>query len=116
MHAPKIFKEDCRINWQRSLKEIHDHIRGLSPYPAAHTELINEDNKAFSLKIFQSEKEFCSHGLPAGNIDTDSKTYVKVAVKDGFLFIKDLQLAGKKRMSVSEFLRGFPINSHWKAL
>lgn len=116
MHAPKIFKEDCRINWKSSLKEIHDHIRGLSPYPAAHTELINEDNKAFSLKVFRSEKEECRHDQPEGKIITDSKTHIKVAVKDGFLIINDLQLAGKKRMSASEFLRGFPLNSNWKVL
>jgi methionyl-tRNA formyltransferase len=115
-HAPKIFKEDCKINWQAPLKEIHDHIRGLSPYPAAFTDLISGDNKTYSLKIFQAEREDAAHQFPIGSILTDSKTYLKVAVKDGFLKISDLQLAGKKRMPVNEFLRGFQISKDWKTL
>lgn len=115
-HAPKIFKDDCRINWQLSLREIHDHIRGLSPYPAAYTEFISTDTQAYSLKIYLSEKEETSHSYPAGSVLSDGKTYLKVAVKDGFLNIKELQLAGKKRMAASEFLRGFQIGIDWKAL
>jgi methionyl-tRNA formyltransferase len=115
-HAPKIFREDCRISWQGSLREIHDHIRGLSPYPAAFTELISTDDKALSLKIFLTEKEYGTHDHRIGSIITDSKTYVKVAVKDGLLNVTDLQLAGKKRMPVSEFLRGFQIGKGWKVL
>jgi methionyl-tRNA formyltransferase len=115
-HAPKIFKDDCRINWQRSLNEVHDHIRGLSPYPAAFTEFISPDNKAHSVKIFRTLKEEAAHRLPAGSAVTDSKTYINIAVRDGFLQISELQLAGKKRLSVTEFLRGFPMTGNWKAL
>lgn len=115
-HAPKIFKEDCRINWQNTARKIHDHIRGLSPYPAAFTELVAPDGKSHSLKIFLTEKEISDHSLAAGSIVTDSKTFIKVAVKDGFLGILDLQLAGKKRLAVTEFLRGFQINNDWKVI
>jgi len=115
-HAPKIFKEDCRINWDHSLDEIHNMVRGLSPYPAAFTDLISEDQKVFALKIFKTEKEKTAHSYPVRSIHTDSKTYMKVAVKGGFLTITELQLAGKKRMSVHEFLRGFQINNSWKVL
>lgn len=115
-HAPKIFKEDCKINWQHEVAQIHNMIRGLSPYPAAFTELVSEDNKSHSLKIFKTLIEKASHTIPIGNIQTDSKTFIKVAVKDGFLSILELQLAGKKRMSVHEFLRGFQISNSWKVL
>jgi methionyl-tRNA formyltransferase len=113
-HAPKIFKEDCRINWQKPMKEIHDHIRGLSPYPAAFTELISPDDKTYSIKIFKTETERSDHRETIGSIQTDSKTYIKVAVKDGLINITDLQLPGKKRLAVSELLRGFQLNNSWK--
>jgi len=115
-HAPKIFKEDCRISWQDKVDRIHNQVRGLSPYPAAFTELISTDDKPVSMKIFESEKETGSHNYPAGSILSDSKTYLKVAAADGFITIKELQLAGKKRMPVTEFLRGFQIGKGWKAL
>ncbi|MCW3071813.1 MAG: methionyl-tRNA formyltransferase [Bacteroidetes bacterium] len=115
-HAPKIFKEDCRINWQDTVDRIHNQVRGLSPYPAAYTELISTDDKPVSMKVFHTEKESGSHGQPVGSILSDSKTYLKVAAKDGFIKITELQLAGKKRMPVSEFLRGFQIGKGWKAL
>jgi methionyl-tRNA formyltransferase len=115
-HAPKIFKEDCKINWHRSVAEIHDHIRGLSPYPTAYTELISPEGKGQTIKIFKTEKENADHSYAIGSIQTDSKTYLKVAVKDGFISILDLQLAGKKRLMVTEFLRGSQINNHWKVL
>lgn len=113
-HAPKIFKEDCRINWHQSVLNIHNQIRGLSPFPAAFTELVAPDNKVYSLKIFKSKIEHSEHNFPVNAILTDSKTILKVAVNDGFLIIEDLQLAGKKRMPVHDFLRGFPISNGWK--
>jgi len=126
-HAPKIFKEDCRIRWDKTLEEIHNMIRGLSPYPAAYCALtappepagyqeVPKTGQEYSLKIFRTEKEFTIHHHPVGSIDTDLKSYIKVAVKDGFIHILELQLAGKKRMSVPEFLRGFQINNGWKVL
>ncbi|MBA3706279.1 MAG: methionyl-tRNA formyltransferase, partial [Bacteroidetes bacterium] len=113
-HAPKIFKEDCRIDWNKSLNDIHNLIRGLSPYPAAYATLTSPDGKTFPIKIFRTEKEINSHSYPINSVITDSKTFLKIAVNGGFISINDLQLAGKKRMSINEFLRGFPVDNNWK--
>ena len=105
--APKIFKETCRIDWNKGVKGVYDHVRGLSPYPAAWTELCAEEGKPQVLKIYETEKIFAEHHLPVGMVDTDQKTYFRIAVKDGFVNLLSLQLAGKKRMEVSDFLRGY---------
>ena len=105
--APKIFKETCRIDWNQPVKNIYDFVRGLSPYPAAWTELISEDGKRLALKIYQAEKRPAEHNFPVGSIHTDHKSYIDVAVKDGFLRLRSLQLAGKKRMNITDFLNGF---------
>lgn len=104
--APKIFKETCRIDWSKGVKRVYDFIRGLSPYPAAWTEL-SVDDKVLELKIFAASKEFCTHQQTVGTVLTDHKSYIKVALEDGFLNILTLQLSGKKRMEVTDFLRGF---------
>ncbi|MGQ0829061.1 MAG: methionyl-tRNA formyltransferase [Bacteroidota bacterium] len=113
-HAPKIFKEDCKIDWNKHTADVHDFIRGLSPYPTAFTTLLAPDGKIFPIKIFKSEKEFITHSYPINTIITDSKIYLKITLSDGIISITDLQLAGKKRMPINEFLRGFPMNSDWK--
>lgn len=105
--APKIFKDTCRIDWTKGVKAVYDFVRGLSPYPAAWTELVNVDDSSQVLKIFQTEKNFFSHGEKIGTVSTDGKTYLRVALSDGYLNILSLQLAGKKRMPVADFLRGF---------
>ena len=105
--APKIFKETCRIDWNKGVKGVYDHVRGLSPYPAAWTELCAEEGKPQVLKIYETEKIFAEHHLPVGMVDTDQKTYFRIAVKDGFVNLLSLQLAGKKRMEVGDFLRGY---------
>lgn len=106
--APKIFKEDCKIDWTKDINSIHNLIRGLSPYPASWTELLpKEEGKAIGLKIFGTEKEVIQHSEPIGSISTDGKQYLKVAVDGGYVSIKTLQQAGKKRMKVEDFLRGF---------
>ena len=105
--APKIFKDTCRIDWTKGVKAVYDFVRGLSPYPAAWTELVNVDGSSQVLKIFQTEKNFFSHGEKIGAVSTDGKTYLRVALSDGYLNILSLQLAGKKRMPVADFLRGF---------
>lgn len=112
--APKIFKEDCRIDWSRDLSEIHNKIRGLSPYPAAFTDLISPERKIVPLKIFISTKEEITHQSAITSVLTDSKSYIKIAVESGYICIDELQVAGKKRMAVSEFLRGFQLNNDWK--
>ena len=113
-HAPKIFKDDCKIDWNKSATDIHNFIRGLSPYPTAFSTFCSPDNKIVSVKIFKTEKEIKTHSYPLNSIITDSKTYLKIAVKDGFISIFDLQLAGKKRLTVAELLRGFPMNNEWR--
>lgn len=105
--APKIFKETCRIDWNKGVKSVYDFIRGLSPYPAAWTELCQEGVAPVMLIIFETRKEFVAHTLAPGTIVTDHKTYFKIASTDGYVDIQSLQLAGKKRMSVADFLRGY---------
>jgi methionyl-tRNA formyltransferase len=102
VHAPKIFTETCKINWNKTVDEVHNLIRGLSPYPAAFTEL---DGK--KLKIYKSEKEYSDPSIPPGDYDTDSKTYLKFACINGYIIVKELQLEGKKKLLVEEFLRGY---------
>ncbi|MDO4950263.1 MAG: methionyl-tRNA formyltransferase [Bacteroidales bacterium] len=106
--APKIFKETCRIDWSKGIKRVHDFVRGLSPYPAAWTELTNEKGEHLTLKIYKTAMESASSALhPTGTIVTDNKTYLCIALPDGYIHVKSLQLAGKKRMDVADFLRGF---------
>lgn len=104
--APKIFKDTCRIDWNQSLKKIYDFIRGLSPYPAAWTEVVAGDGSRTALKVYQTEKHPASHNLATGTIVTDAKTYIDVAVEDGYIRLLTLQLAGKKRLGVKDFLNG----------
>ena len=105
--APKIFKETCRIDWNKGVKGVYDHVRGLSHYPAAWTELCVPEGSRQVLKIYETEKQFVEHTLPVGMVDTDGKTYFRIAVKDGYVNLLSIQLAGKKRMSVGDFLRGY---------
>lgn len=100
-HAPKIFTETARINWEDPAKKIYNLIRGLSPYPAAFTDF--QDKK---LKIFKAEVEAVAHHKPTGTYETDHKQFLKFACSDGFISIKELQLEGKKRLGIEEFLRG----------
>ncbi len=100
-HAPKIFKEDCIVDWSRTVEENYNFIRGLSPYPTAWTKL-----GKLTLKIFWAEKKF-TEPAKTGAIETDNKTYLKVSCSNGWLSLKDIQLEGKKRMGIEEFLRGF---------
>lgn len=105
--APKIFKDTCRIDWSKGVKAVYDFIRGLSPYPAAWTEMVGVDGAAQVLKIFQTRKVFAVHHDEVGHVTTDGKSFLRVALVDGYLEVLSLQLAGKKRMSVEDFLRGF---------
>lgn len=105
--APKIFKDTCRINWNQPVKKIYDFIRGLSPYPAAWTELIGPDSKPQTLKIYESEKILEDHDLPVGTIRTNGKNELDIAVTDGFLRLHSIQIAGKKKMNVRDFLNGY---------
>lgn len=105
--APKIFKETCRIDWGKNVNQVHNHIRGLSPYPAAWSELYSEDKEPLSVKIYASEKVTTKNNLLAGHIDTDNKTYLHIACGDGYINVTELQLPGKKAMKADELLRGY---------
>lgn len=107
IHAPKLFKETCKINWNNPAEKIYNLIRGLSPYPAAFTEFVDKNNQTLGVKIFTSEIEETKHTCQAGDVKSDGKTYLKVACNNGYIHIKELQMAGKKRMFVEDFLRGF---------
>ena len=105
--APKIFKDTCRIDWNQPMKRIYDFIRGLSPYPAAWTELVAPDGKHLALKVYQTEKRPAEHSFRVGSIHSDGKSYVDIAVEGGYIRLLSLQLAGKKRIPVHDFLNGF---------
>lgn len=104
-HAPKIFTDTCKIDWNKPIAEIHNLIRGLSPFPAAFTHL---DGKLF--KIYRAEKESASPAIQPGTHTTDQKTYLKFAAPDGYIQVTELQLEGKKKMKIEDFLRGYRIN------
>lgn len=101
-HAPKLFTETCNIDWNDTCEHIFNLIRGLSPYPGALTKL---DNK--TLKIFSSSKEIIKHENQIGHVLTDEKSYLKFACANGYIQVTDLQLEGKKRMLIADFLRGY---------
>lgn len=101
-HAPKIFTETCMIDWNKSADAIYNLIRGLSPYPSAFT-YVNEKK----LKIFVAEKEIINHRNSPGELMSDHKSFLKFACNNGYISVKELQLEGKKKMKVEDFLRGW---------
>ena len=122
--APKIFKETCRIDWNQPVKKVYDFIRGLSPYPAAWSELVSPEGEVVVVKIFETEKYIRNEGkrcrnsrgcfCKVGSIETDGKKYIKVAVPGGFVSVLSLQLPGKKRLKTDELLRGFRLTNEYK--
>lgn len=113
--APKIFKEDCKIDWTKDAKSVFNFIRGLSPYPAAHTQLVSENGETIDLKIFDvSLEDRPSDTYEMKQVVTDGKSYLKVVLKDSYISINYLQQAGKKAMPVADFLRGARLNGKLK--
>jgi methionyl-tRNA formyltransferase len=107
-HAPKIFKENCRVEWQNDVEKTRNLIRGLSPYPTAWSLLVNSENgEEIQTKIYFAEKAGNGENTGCGTIETDGTKNLLVACGNGWLNITDIQLAGKKRMKTDEFLRGF---------
>lgn len=106
--APKIFKEDCRINWNKPVKDVYNLIRGLSPYPAAYTEFTDGENTALSFKIFESSIAD-TEGKPKkpGEIIYQGTKQIMIGCSDGYIEVHSLQQAGKKRIDTESFLRGF---------
>lgn len=101
-HAPKIFTETGRIDWNKPVDEIHNLIRGLSPYPGAYTSFHEK-----TLKIYRSKKEWKAPAISPGQFETDKKSFLRFAAADGYIYVLEIQPEGKKRMAVEDFLRGY---------
>jgi methionyl-tRNA formyltransferase len=107
--APKIFPENCLVQWDKNSAEIHNLVRGLSPSPCARSFFSNQTS-VVSFKIFESQAEPEVHSLIPGTIVSDKKNWLKIACGKGYLNILSIQAEGKKRMGIPEFLRGFRIS------
>ncbi len=105
--APKIFKEDGRIDWSRKAEDIHNLVRGLSPYPAAWSSIFKGGEECGSVKIFTTRIELREMNVAPGTVDTDGRMELRVAALDGWVYIDELQLAGKRRMTTRELLLGW---------
>lgn len=112
-HAPKIFKETCRIDWSAGLNPVYNFVRGLCPYPAAWTQMVSEDGKAQDVKIYTTHKEEFTHQLAPGTLSVEAGK-LRVATPGGWICIDELQIAGKKRMAIADFLRGARITEGMK--
>ena len=112
--APKISKEFCNVDWSLDCQTVYNHIRGLSPYPAAHTQLQSESGEIIDLKIYASEIESCTQNVAQGCVVTDNKKFLKIALSDGFVHLTYVQQAGKKAMPIEDFLRGTQLEGSWK--
>lgn len=104
--APKIFKDTCKINWDMPAMQLHNLVRGLSPYPAAFTEVKNDKDQVLSLKILETEVLDETVAEEPGTLLSDGKNEIRFATAEGYLLVKRLQLAGKKAMTTQELLRG----------
>ena len=112
--APKLFKETCKLNWLQSIDDIYNKIRGLSPYPTAWS-LIDNINETLEVKIHRARKEIIQHHNTIGSLHF-SKREIKVAVKDGFIILDELQLPGKRKMNSADLLNGFSFHQNAKML
>lgn len=105
--APKLFKDNCRIDLSKSVEEVHNQVRGLSPYPAAWTEIqLPGQTDPMVCKVFKTQQEYANHSSEPGFVHTDGKKFLKIALKDGFINLTEIQAPGKKRMDAGAFLRG----------
>lgn len=108
--APKIFKENCVINTNDSVENINNFVRGLSPYPTARIDIeLPNTTDVIQLKVFDTQKEIAAHQLALGTVLTDRRTYLKIAVANGFIHLTNIQAPGKKAMSTGEYLRGLKL-------
>lgn len=113
--APKIFKDTCRLNFSCNVEQLYNQVRGLSPYPAAWYEWVAPDGAISSVKVYEATRRVCNHSLACGSIVTDGKKTIEIACADGFLSIHSLQLAGKKRLTAEELLRGYKLTNDFIA-
>lgn len=109
--APKIFKEDCQINWQLNVIPINNFIRGLSPYPAAFSFLNLADGSKKMIKVFQAEPVQCETIPFNGSFDSDGRSFFRIKGNDGYVSLLEIQLEGKKKMPIKDFLRGFNVET-----
>jgi methionyl-tRNA formyltransferase len=115
--APKIFKDDCHIDWKKNATEIRNFVRGLSPYPAAWSSMINTSNGAgTSMKIFRADAENVGYDVEPGTLYSDGKTFLKIGCNGGWINVRELQMAGKKRMGTEDFLRGFQHTEQYRCI
>lgn len=113
--APKIHKDTCHLDWTNDVETLYNQVRGLSPYPAAWCEFVAPDGTATGVKVFEAVRHICKHDKQAGSIVTDGSKSIEIACADGYLSLTSLQLAGKKRLSVEELLRGFRLTNEYIA-
>ena len=109
--APKIFKEDGSIDWRRRAEQIHNLVRGLSPYPAAWTPIYKDGAECGSAKIFTTRFELRYHNFQPGTLKSDGRTYLAVAAADGWVYIEEMQMAGKRRMAIKDILLGWRLSN-----
>ena len=115
--APKIFKEDCYIDWNKSGKDIYNFVRGLSPYPAAHAKIQNPKGEILDLKVYEVDLALKSSEKDMINsLKTDGKSYLEVVLKDSRIRFLEIQQPGKKAMPIAEFLRGTRVSEDWKLI
>ena len=114
--APKIFKEDCHVDWSQPVFQVFNQVRGLSPVPGAFSVIIGPEGNTIQVKFFRASPESSGKTLMPGKIDTDGKNYLKIACIDGWLIINEIQQSGKRRMRIQEFLIGSPVNASYMAV
>jgi methionyl-tRNA formyltransferase len=112
--APKIQKSDCNINWNSNSIDIVNKIRGLNPIPTAYTLIFNENDVEIYLKIFKAKAEIENHNLEIGKIQSDNKSFLRISVPDGYVSLLEIQISGKNKVKIADFLRGHQVNEHWK--
>lgn len=114
--APKIFKDDCRLDFSKEVTVVFNKVRGLSPSPGAFTFLQRPDGEKALVKVFRAVTQPASHSVPPGAIQSDGKTFMKVSCSNGWLDILEIQQAGKRRMGIREFLTGNSVNASYLAV
>lgn len=113
--APKIFKDTCHLDFSRNVVMLHNQVRGLSPYPAAWCEFVSPEGDAVGVKVYETTYRECNHTLQPGTIVTDGKKTIEIACQGGYLSLLSLQLAGKKRLTAEELLRGYRLTTDFIA-
>ncbi len=115
-NAPKIFKDDCKITWDKTCVEIDRFIRGLSPYPGAFSYMVSPNGKKYLFKVFKSKPLPSSEKKSGLSVLSDGKSYLKIGCKDGFIQVDEIQFEGKRRMKTVDFLRGFALDDNWNII